>query len=339
MEGAGIADATWLSDKAGYLVVRGICDYCDSSKGDEWQAYAAAVAAAYTRALLEAIPCFEEEIPEFSEAQERSNTYKSLLASGRNETSFTTPSGDGLVVLDWNRVIYYDLKPLIRNLIDKIGNIGVFLFSIGEDMDILQNYIIPRLQKELSEMDRDASWVYRKIVLDYSIQDKLLSQNSEQRIANCFKLEKLGYHQLIDLFTDESSDILLVVYNRDFSVSDVEDLAGDVQKKCIEIQCSLTNKPLRFVMIWANVCSFEKRPLSCEGFIPLCIEHSEVTDLVGFFRKQMSYLGYKEEKNPALKTRIDHYCQELEMIKDLAEAFRRLESIFSELSPRGDYHD
>ena len=43
MEGSGIADATW-DYEIGYLVVRGICDYCDSNKGDNWQAYAAAVA-------------------------------------------------------------------------------------------------------------------------------------------------------------------------------------------------------------------------------------------------------------------------------------------------------
>jgi nucleoside phosphorylase len=55
MEGAGIADATW-NHEAGYLVVRGVCDYCDSKKGDVWQNYAAAVAAAYVRTLLEAMP-------------------------------------------------------------------------------------------------------------------------------------------------------------------------------------------------------------------------------------------------------------------------------------------
>jgi len=55
MEVSGIADASWEVN-AGYLVVRGICDYCDSTKGDRWQKYAAVVAAAYTRALLEALP-------------------------------------------------------------------------------------------------------------------------------------------------------------------------------------------------------------------------------------------------------------------------------------------
>lgn len=52
MEGSGIADAAW-NYEVGYLIVRGICDYCDSKKGDEWQAYAAAVAAGYVGALLE----------------------------------------------------------------------------------------------------------------------------------------------------------------------------------------------------------------------------------------------------------------------------------------------
>lgn len=60
MEGSGIADATWTHE-VGYLVVRGVCDYCDSNKGDAWQQYAAVVAAAYTRALLESVSRFERE--------------------------------------------------------------------------------------------------------------------------------------------------------------------------------------------------------------------------------------------------------------------------------------
>ena len=54
MEGSGIADATWLHEK-GYLVVRGVCDYCDTHKNDIWQEYAAAAAAGYTVALVESL--------------------------------------------------------------------------------------------------------------------------------------------------------------------------------------------------------------------------------------------------------------------------------------------
>lgn len=39
------------------LVIRGISDYCDSHKDNQWHRYAAAAAAAYGRALLEKVPC------------------------------------------------------------------------------------------------------------------------------------------------------------------------------------------------------------------------------------------------------------------------------------------
>jgi hypothetical protein len=54
MEGSGIADLAWTRSIE-YFVVRGICDYCDSNKGDDWHDYAAVVAAAYTRVLLSSL--------------------------------------------------------------------------------------------------------------------------------------------------------------------------------------------------------------------------------------------------------------------------------------------
>lgn len=55
MEASGIADATWEMG-TGYIVVRGICDYCDKYKNDDWQEYAALVAASYARDLIENLP-------------------------------------------------------------------------------------------------------------------------------------------------------------------------------------------------------------------------------------------------------------------------------------------
>lgn len=57
MEASGIADATWDMD-IGYLVIRGICDYCDKFKNDDWQNYAAMVAANYAKDLIENLPSF-----------------------------------------------------------------------------------------------------------------------------------------------------------------------------------------------------------------------------------------------------------------------------------------
>ena len=54
MEGAGVAEAAWAGQR-GYLVIRGGCDYCDQFKNDNWQKYAAVVAAAYLKALLRSL--------------------------------------------------------------------------------------------------------------------------------------------------------------------------------------------------------------------------------------------------------------------------------------------
>lgn len=52
MEGSGIADAAWTFN-SGYLVIRGICDYCDMDKDNKWQRYAAVSAAGYAKLVVE----------------------------------------------------------------------------------------------------------------------------------------------------------------------------------------------------------------------------------------------------------------------------------------------
>jgi nucleoside phosphorylase len=55
MEGSGVADAAWAFS-AGYLVIRGVCDYCDRKKDDAWQNHAALAAAAYAKCVIQLIP-------------------------------------------------------------------------------------------------------------------------------------------------------------------------------------------------------------------------------------------------------------------------------------------
>jgi nucleoside phosphorylase len=51
MEGAGLAISAPIFD-AQYLIVRGICDYADMRKNDEWQPYAALAAASFAKSVL-----------------------------------------------------------------------------------------------------------------------------------------------------------------------------------------------------------------------------------------------------------------------------------------------
>jgi nucleoside phosphorylase len=70
MEGSGISDGAWLHN-AGYLVVRGTCDYADQTKNDAWHDHASVVAAAYTRALLDLYEPDAQSPPEDSTAHWR----------------------------------------------------------------------------------------------------------------------------------------------------------------------------------------------------------------------------------------------------------------------------
>ncbi|KAL4747157.1 hypothetical protein BDW72DRAFT_183495 [Aspergillus terricola var. indicus] len=53
-------EAAGLMDEIPSLVIRGICDYCDSHKHKDWQPYAAFVAAAYAKALLMQVPLHDQ---------------------------------------------------------------------------------------------------------------------------------------------------------------------------------------------------------------------------------------------------------------------------------------
>ena len=95
MEGSGIADGAWDLGKS-YILVRGICDYCDHNKSDLWQGYAAVAAAAYARALIESFP-----------------------AKKRRERNVKVPDTDLHVIAARN---YDNVNPIIKSyLSDVIG--------------------------------------------------------------------------------------------------------------------------------------------------------------------------------------------------------------------------
>jgi nucleoside phosphorylase len=73
MEAAGIMDGLPT------LIIRGICDYCDSHKHKEWQGYAALTAAAYAKVLLSGLPVS----PNFSPVVSLSGDFFLLLLAKR----------------------------------------------------------------------------------------------------------------------------------------------------------------------------------------------------------------------------------------------------------------
>lgn len=80
-------EAAGLMDHFPCLVIRGICDYCDTHKNKRWQGYAAAVAAAYAKELLDIIPTGERtQSPTKSPKQYTGLVALTPLAAGAQST-------------------------------------------------------------------------------------------------------------------------------------------------------------------------------------------------------------------------------------------------------------
>ena len=88
MEGSGIADGTWTAG-LGYIIVRGISDYCDERKNDMWQGYAAVASAGYARALIESFTVITDPVTQrqLDDARAKMNAARAALDTNDFDTA------------------------------------------------------------------------------------------------------------------------------------------------------------------------------------------------------------------------------------------------------------
>ncbi|MEA5594808.1 hypothetical protein [Rivularia sp. UHCC 0363] len=138
MEGAGAALAAYESDfMPGIFLVKGMCDWADGSKNDDWQEYAAETAASFVIELLKSAP-FESRLelhPQSNhvsnqEALPQSNLKPQNLVNENpiKTTSTVTTNYSGKIkiticnrlIRDWeNLADYFDIKLHERETFDK----------------------------------------------------------------------------------------------------------------------------------------------------------------------------------------------------------------------------
>lgn len=119
MEGSGIADATWNLAK-GYLVVRGTCDYCNPTKGDLWHNYAAVIAAAYARCIIEALPPSGKAIRSPNKVQgprKKKSKSKKEIKRARD-------------LVQLKKVIYWLNSDVLDEFIDRLGYSRITLIGV-----------------------------------------------------------------------------------------------------------------------------------------------------------------------------------------------------------------
>ncbi|MGW1728145.1 5'-methylthioadenosine/S-adenosylhomocysteine nucleosidase family protein [Streptomyces sp. NPDC002306] len=116
MEGSGTADAAWMA-QAQHFVVRGICDYCDSRKGDDWQNYAAAAAAGYLGAVLRTI----DPVERVTDSPARHNSVQPEAARTRaGRFNLPGPDDDTLKRID-------ETQTRLRSMLAESGQEGPLL--------------------------------------------------------------------------------------------------------------------------------------------------------------------------------------------------------------------
>ncbi|WZH50419.1 hypothetical protein QYS62_011663 [Fusarium acuminatum] len=105
-------EAAGLMNNFPCLVIRGICDYSDSHKNDEWHRYAALAAAAYTRELLYVLkPRKVATLPSwagnFKQILSGLDTKVNQLSDGVQDMRFRQLNQEHQAILDWLTPVNY----------------------------------------------------------------------------------------------------------------------------------------------------------------------------------------------------------------------------------------
>ncbi|OQE16718.1 hypothetical protein PENSTE_c023G07929 [Penicillium steckii] len=87
-------EAAGLMNHFPCLVIRGICDYADSHKNDQWQRYASATAAAYAKELLAYVPA--AEVQETKRALEMLQSVQEQIDSVQQTAAVTKATTDSI---------------------------------------------------------------------------------------------------------------------------------------------------------------------------------------------------------------------------------------------------
>ncbi|KAI9037866.1 uncharacterized protein KD926_011569, partial [Aspergillus affinis] len=136
-------EAAGLMNNIPCLVIRGICDYCDSHKNDEWHKYAALVAAAYARELLLVLrPQRVDAMPPWAErvAQELQQVTQELTILSNDQRLYIYLSHEiNALSLTLNRTALTKIERISQKIgFDKLPAVQEAQFDSFSDRDEIQ---------------------------------------------------------------------------------------------------------------------------------------------------------------------------------------------------------
>ncbi|MGK7871793.1 MAG: hypothetical protein AB4426_00220 [Xenococcaceae cyanobacterium] len=225
------------------------------------------------------------------------NQIANLLAQGRQESPTSAPVQQPRKV-DRGVIMNYDLDALMAKFRQGVGYEGAFVFAVGGDYTILEQYIIERIRRELRQKtgrqnERLEIRLYRDSILT--------SKDIEHKFLTRYKFDCFT-----DLFNAQwNPDIVLIIWNHDIPAKIMKSLAQSFWtdiNSCVKP--FLIDQSRCFVIVWANV---GKRPLT--GFTALPTpKQFDLSELLSWFRGQLRMEGIGEDCIEHCLNRLKSQC-------------------------------
>ncbi len=271
------------------------------------------------------------ELPEALEFLGRSNIVTALVTGKKQEKIETKVMPEG-AKLKGDIITGYNLKKLVGKLSSNMGYEGAYCFSLEGPQDILKEYIIERIQKELPVItDRDEEdWAKHEISVYKIDVDEVGERIIEERLKSegrCRQIDELFSCQEDD-HINVQKDVLLIIWNTEISDREVINIIANSCKKFSTkvTQAFLSGNSRCLVIVWASTAPKE---CTLDNFIslPFSCKFEDLDELEKWFRgklkkvKTSSGQSLEEDKIEEfvkrLRTHHGNFSRTNQAIKDI----------------------
>ncbi len=246
-----------------------------------------------------------------------------LLAQGRQESPINSVVQSPIKV-DRTMIVNYDLEQQMSKFRIQVKYQGAFVFTVGGNATILEEYIIERIKQELKgKTDRQTEPHTIKLYQ----QSILTSKDIEHNFLKQKKLERFT-----DLFNEQNTDILLTIWNYDIPPKTIKPLAKSFWEEISNPILPLLKKQNRcFIIVWANV---DKSPLNgCNFTVLPTPDKFDMCELLPWFHNQLKIKGVGEDSMENYLDRLKNQCGHLlgtyqeinQIIRELKGGYRLYE--------------
>lgn len=249
--------------------------------------------------------------------------FNDMLAQGRQESPINSVVQSPIKV-DRTIIVNYDLEQQMSRFRTQVQYQGAFVFTVGGNVTILEEYIIERIKQELKQKTERQTEPHTIKLYQQSI---LTSKDIEQNFIKQKQLERFT-----DLFNEHNTDILLIVWNYDIPPKRIKPLAKSFWEEITTPILPLLKKQNRcFIMVWANV---GKSPLNgCDFTVLPTPDKFEMCELLPWFHNQLKIKGVGEDSIEHYLNRLKNQCGHLlgtyqeinQIIRELKGSFRLYE--------------